>query len=136
MENLSAAVRAALSNYITFSGRASRPEYWWWALSILIVLLATGLLDSFLVAPLLGFDVGDETAGQPLSFIFGLAILIPNIAVGIRRLHDTGRTGWWLLIGLVPVLGFLALLYFFVQPSSEGENRFGSKPHWPPNHTV
>lgn len=133
MENMSTAVRAAFSSYATFAGRASRPEYWWWALSVFIIMLIVGLLDAFLVAPLLGFETGDENAGQPLSLIVSLAILIPNIAVGARRLHDTGRTGWWLLIGLVPIAGFLALLYFFVQPSDEGENQYGSKPTWPPS---
>lgn len=133
MENMSTAVRAAFSSFATFTGRASRPEYWWWALSVFIIMLIVGLLDAFLVAPLLGFETGDENAGQPLSLIVSLAILIPNIAVGARRLHDTGRTGWWLLIGLVPIVGFLALLYFFVQPSDEVENQHGSKPTWPPS---
>lgn len=133
MENMSTAVRAVLSSYATFTGRASRSEYWWWVLSVFIIMLILGLVDAFLVAPLLGFGAGDENAGQPLSLIVSLAILIPNIAVGIRRLHDTGRTGWWLLIGLVPVVGFLVLLYFFVQPSDEGENQHGYKPTWPPS---
>lgn len=133
MENMSAAVRAALSNYATFTGRASRSEYWWWALSVFITFLIIGFLDTFLIAPLLGFDVGEESAGQPLSFIVTLGILVPNIAVGVRRLHDIGRTGWWWLISLVPVVGFLVLLYFLVQPSDEGENQHGSKPTWPPS---
>lgn len=132
MENMIAAVRAVLSKYATFTGRASRPEYWWWALSVFILLLVVGLLDAFLVAPLLGFGAGDENAGQPLSVIVSLAILIPNIAVGVRRLHDTGRTGWWLLISFVPIIGFLVLLYFFVQPSEEGDNEHGPKPAWNP----
>ena len=133
MQNMSVAVRAALSNYDTFKGRASRPEYWWWALSVFIIMLIIGVLDAYFIAPLLGFGVGDENFGQPLSVIASLAILIPNIAIGVRRLHDTGRTGWWLLIGLVPVVGFLVLLYFFVQPSDEGANQHGSKPVWPPS---
>lgn len=132
MENMSSAVRAVLSNYATFTGRASRPEYWWWALSVFIVLLVAGLLDAFLVAPMLGFGVEDENSGQPLSFIISVAILIPNIAVGVRRLHDTGRTGWWLLISLVPIIGFLVLLYFFVQPSEEDDNQYGPRPTWSP----
>ena len=133
MENMATAMRAALSNYATFTGRVSRPEYWWWALSVFIIMLIVGLLDAFLIAPLLGFAAGDENAGQPLSIIVSLAILIPNVAVGVRRLHDTGRTGWWLLIGLVPVVGFLSLLYLFAQPSEEGQNQHGTKPTWPPS---
>ena len=136
MENISAAVRTVLSNYATFSGRASRPEYWWWVLSVILVMIVAGFLDAFVIAPLLGFDAGDEAAGQPLSVIISLAILIPNIAVGVRRLHDIDRTGWWMLISLVPILGFIALLYFFVQPSSDGDNRFGPKPTWDPALTT
>ena len=87
MENMSTAARAVLSSYATFTGRASRSEYWWWVLSVFIIMLILGLVDAFLVAPLLGFRAGDENAGQPLSLIVSLAILIPNIAVAIRRLH-------------------------------------------------
>ncbi len=62
---------------------------------------------------------------NPLSSLLGLAILLPNLAVAVRRLHDTDRSGWWVLIGLVPVIGFLVLIWFYVQKGTEGANRFG-----------
>ncbi len=132
MGNMSAAVRAALSNFTNFSGRAARAEYWWWALSVFILLIIVGLIDAVVIAPILGFEPGDENAGQPLSVIVSLVLLIPNIAVGVRRLHDSDRSGWWLLLSFIPILGFLVLIYFLVQPSSPGENRFGPKSTWRP----
>ncbi|WP_425091225.1 DUF805 domain-containing protein [Tropicimonas sp. S265A] len=132
MENLSLAVRSALSNYATFSGRDSRPAYWWWALSIFLLMLGLGVLDAFVVAPLLGIDGTGENPSQPLSFLASLALILPNVAVGARRLHDIGRSGWWLLLGLIPLVGFLVLLYFFTRPSDPGDNAFGPRPHWPP----
>jgi uncharacterized membrane protein YhaH (DUF805 family) len=131
MENMKISVGRVLSNYATFSGRASRAEYWWWFLSLLLFMLVVGLVDAFVIAPLLGFQVGDETAGQPLSLLASLAVLLPNLAVGVRRLHDSGKSGWWLLIGLIPLIGFLVLIYFFVQPSDNGPNAFGDEPKWP-----
>ncbi|WP_170479672.1 DUF805 domain-containing protein [Ruegeria arenilitoris] len=127
------AVQKVFSNYATFSGRASRSEYWWWFLALLIFMLILGVLDAFVIAPLLGFQAGDENAGQPLSLLASLAVLLPNLAVGARRLHDTDRSGWWLLIGLIPLIGFLILIYFFVQPSDAEANRFGEAPSWPPS---
>ncbi len=130
MGNMIAATGKVLSNYATFSGRASRPEYWWWFLSLLLVLIVVGILDALFIAPLLGFQIGDENAGQPLSVLVSLAVILPNLAVGARRLHDTGRSGWWLLIGFVPLIGVLVLIYFFVQPSDQEANAFGDKPNW------
>jgi uncharacterized membrane protein YhaH (DUF805 family) len=88
-------------------------------------MVVLGLVDGAIIAPLLGFDAFAENAGQPLSFLASLILLLPLVAVGIRRLHDIDRTGWWLLLGLVPVIGFLVLLYFYVQKGDAGSNRFG-----------
>lgn len=124
MKPLQIAARHVLSNYATFSGRATRYEFWWWVLAVLLTLLVCGLIDALLLAPLLGFEVGEDAA-QPLSSVVSLGLLIPNIAVAMRRLHDMGRAGWWLLIGLVPIVGALVLLYFYVQPSEPGDNQYG-----------
>ena len=124
MHQMSLAVRSVLSQYAVFSGRASRPEFWWWSLAVLIAQLVTRLIDAFLIAPLLGFQVGDENAGDPLSLILSLAVLLPAIAVGARRLHDIGKSGWWLLLGLVPIIGGLVLIYFYLQPSDD-TNKWG-----------
>ena len=132
MNNLTTAARRVLSKYATFSGRAPRPEFWWWTLAVFLALLVLGIIESLLLAPLLGFGIGDEDAGQPLSALASLALILPNLAVGARRLHDTGRTGWWLLIGLVPIVGILVLIYFYVQPSDPGDNDYGAPEPWAP----
>lgn len=132
MENLKLAVQSALSNYATFSGRAGRPAYWWWTLSVFLLMLVLNAVDAFLVGPLLGFGASQEDGGQPLSLLVSLALIVPNIAIGVRRLHDSGRSGWWMLLGLIPVIGILVLIYFFIQPSEDADNAYGPRPTWPP----
>jgi uncharacterized membrane protein YhaH (DUF805 family) len=108
------AVRSVLSKYATFEGRAARSEFWWWFLAIIIASIVAGLIDGLLFPNM-----------QLLSLLLGLAIIVPNLAVGARRLHDIDRTGWWLLIGLLPIIGTLVLLWFFIQKGTDGANRFG-----------
>jgi uncharacterized membrane protein YhaH (DUF805 family) len=110
---------AALKKYAVFSGRARRSEYWYFALFYLLIYIALAVADNVMNA---GASFG------LLSGIFSLAMLIPSLSVGVRRLHDTDRSGWWLLIALVPVLGAIALIAFAVQDSQPGENRFGLSP--------
>lgn len=112
------AVRTCLEKYVTFSGRAARAELWWWALAVFLASLAVNLVDFVL------FGSGN----QPLSSLFSLAVLLPNLAVGARRLHDIDRSGWWLLIGLIPVIGVIVLIVFFVQDGTVGPNRHGPDP--------
>lgn len=130
--NLTEAAKNALSRYATFSGRAARPEFWWWILALFIVLIVTSIIDAYVISRLLGFEVGDENAGKPLSLLVSLLVLLPNLAIGVRRLHDSDRTGWWILIGVVPIVGTILLIYFFVQPGTDGANRFGETPKWAP----
>ncbi|MEM7076773.1 MAG: DUF805 domain-containing protein [Pseudomonadota bacterium] len=127
MNKMVRASRNVLSQYATFSGRASRPELWWWFLAVLITLMITSLIDAALIDPLLGLERTADEAARPLSVLVSIALIVPNLAVGARRLHDTGRTGWWLLIGLVPIVGPLALIYFYVQPSASGDNEWGAR---------
>ncbi len=108
-----------LKKYAVFDGRARRSEYWYFFLFNFIAGFVLGLVDIGLAAVLgMGF----------LSGLYGLAVLIPGIAVSVRRLHDTNRSGWWLLIGLIPVIGALVLLFFMVQDSTPGKNQFGDNP--------
>ena len=93
MQQMTLAFRTVLSKYATFSGRASRPEFWWWVLAVFLLTALTQLIDAFLMAPMLGFDVGSETAGQPLSMLVSLILFLPGLAVAARRLHDIGRSG-------------------------------------------
>ena len=122
------AARSVLSQFATFTGRASRSDYWWWVLAYVLALCAVGLVDTFVIAPSLGFNITDENAGQPLSMLFVLAMFLPNLAVSVRRLHDLNKSGWWLLLGFLPVVGVLVLLYWFIQSGTEGSNDFSSGP--------
>ena len=122
--NMMTAVQTVLAKYATFNGRATRPEYWWWILAMVILFTVLGLIDGAVIAPLLGFEAFDPEAAQPVSFVASLGLLLPNLAVSARRLHDTDRSAWWLLLGLVPVIGTLVLLFFYIQRGSDGPNRF------------
>ncbi len=117
------AVKSVLSKYVTFSGRARRSEFWWFVLFAMVV----GIVLSIIDGALFGYDEYGS-ANAVLSGIFSLAIFLPYIAVGVRRLHDKDMSGWWYLLVLVPIIGFLVLLFFFVQKGTDGENRFGPDP--------
>ena len=112
-----------LKKYADFSGRAPRAEYWWFYLLIIIGYVIAMILDSMLG---LGQTVGPYGV---LMAVFALAMLIPSIAAGIRRLHDTDRSGWWLLIVLVPLIGVIVLIVFFVTQGTPGPNKYGDDPY-------
>jgi uncharacterized membrane protein YhaH (DUF805 family) len=105
-----------LRKYAVFNGRAQRTEYWMFFLFNIIITVVLGLIDRL-------FGISGVLSG-----IYGLAVLIPGIAVSIRRLHDTNRSGWWLLISLVPVIGTIVLLVFMVQDSQPDTNQYGPNP--------
>ena len=111
-------VRKCLENYATFSGRAARPEFWWFALFLFLGNFLLGLLD----AAVLPTDV------SLLAPLFSLATIVPALAVSVRRLHDTGKSGWWVLLHLIPVIGFLVMLYLYLQPTEPGDNEYGPQP--------
>ena len=115
------AVRTCLQKYVGFSGRARRSEYWWFFLFNIIVSIVASILDSVLGT------MSDETNIGVIGTIASLALLLPSIAVGIRRLHDTSRSGWWILIGLIPIVGWIILIVFYVQ-DSHAENQYGPSP--------
>jgi len=110
-----------LKKYVVFDGRARRREYWYFVLFNIIIAFVLGIIDGF---------VGFATDGGlgVLSGIYTLAILLPGIGVSIRRLHDTGRSGWWLFINLVPLIGGLIVLLFMVGDSQKGTNQYGPSP--------
>lgn len=122
------AVKTVFGKYAVFSGRARRSEYWWWVLFVAIVSIATQIIDGAVLAPALGLQAFQEDAGRPLTMIFSLGILLPGLGVSVRRMHDIDRSGWWLLIAFVPVLGILLVIYWFVQIGTTGANRFGTDP--------
>ncbi|MDE5749315.1 MAG: DUF805 domain-containing protein [Duncaniella sp.] len=112
------AVRKCLqANYCNFSGRASRSEYWWFCLFTFIAGLVFGFISVF-----------SENLGAILNWIFTLAVLLPSLGVSVRRLHDVGRSGWWLLLCLTGI-GGLVILYWDVQPSQPVPNEYGDVPN-------
>ncbi len=104
-----------LKNYVGFSGRARRKEYWMFFLFNIIISIVLAVVDGALGTAVLGM-------------VYSLAVLLPAIAVGVRRLHDTARSGWWLLVGLIPLLGTIILIIFFVQDSKDEGNEYGPNP--------
>lgn len=117
MSDFTGAIQNGFSNYTDFEGRAPRPQFWYWALFIFLLSVATNMIDGLVIDPLLGFSPFDPDAGNPLSLLVSLLLIVPSLAYGVRRLHDTGRSGWWILIGIIPILGALVLLFFYLQPS-------------------
>lgn len=112
-----------LKKYADFTGRARRKEYWMFALLYLGLAIAATVIDIML-------GMNQMVAGLygPVTLLLALGFLVPSIAVGARRLHDTDRSGWWLLIGLVPFVGGIILLVFFVIEGTRGSNKFGPDP--------
>ncbi len=121
------AVSAFFSNYANFRGRTRRSGYWWAALFLVIASLVLWFVDLQLFSGMWPQELLDQGSG-PLSIVFGLAIIIPVLSLGVRRLHDTGRSGWWVLLGLIPLIGSIVLLVFYVQDSQPGENAYGPNP--------
>ena len=116
------AVRTCFSKYVDFSGRARRSEYWYFALFTFLVNIVTTVLDN-----ILGTDYDGTTSGGLISTVVSLALLLPSLAVGVRRLHDTGRSGWWILIGLIPIIGWILLIVWYCT-DSKPDNQYGPNP--------
>ena len=105
-----------LKNYVVFQGRARRKEYWMFVLFNLIFSIIIGVIEAIL-------DIS-----QYLTYIYTLAILLPSLAVAVRRLHDTGRSGWWLLISFIPIIVGIILLVFECLDSDPNTNKYGPNP--------
>ena len=123
---LVASANSVLGNYIGFSGRAGRPEYWYWVLLVLIVTILLAIVEGAIVAPMLGFEAFAPEAGQPLRLLFSLAIFLPSLVVMVRRLHDINRSGWWVFINLVPIIGLLILIWWLTRPSDPDTKQYGA----------
>ncbi|EGT3574040.1 DUF805 domain-containing protein [Citrobacter amalonaticus] len=108
---------SVIKNYTGFSGRARRKEYWMFVLINMIICAVLNVIQSV---------IGMET--PYISIIYSLGVLLPSIAVAIRRLHDTDRSGWWLLLSLIPVIGTIVIIVFLCQNGTAGNNRFGADP--------
>lgn len=125
------AIKSCLGRYVDFGGRSSRSEFWWYYLFIIIVTYGLYFI-------LIGVTVGAaQSGGNPgvgaavigiLLLIFALGTFLPTLAACIRRLHDTGRSGWWLFISLVPLVGIIVLIVFWASASKAGDNDWGPEP--------
>jgi uncharacterized membrane protein YhaH (DUF805 family) len=113
---------AVLKKYAVFSGRARRKEFWMFVLFNVIFSIVATLLDR-----VLGTRVGEMGNGW-ISILYSLAVLIPSLAVAVRRLHDIGKSGWWLLISLIPLIGAIWLLILYIKDSQPGDNQYGPNP--------
>ena len=129
--NFFEAVKSVYRNYVNFSGRAVRSEYWWFYLFtiiasvvIMLVEVSLGLGQGSYGAVEGGYSA--NMSGGPLTLIFALVNLLPSLAVGIRRLHDTDRSGWWLFIILIPLVGAILLIVWLATKGTAGPNRFGA----------
>jgi uncharacterized membrane protein YhaH (DUF805 family) len=112
----SEAIKSGFDHYTKFGGRAGRPPFWWWFLFGILVGIGANIIDVIL-------------GTYPIfSGLAGLALLLPGLSVAIRRLHDTNRTGWWVLIELIPIIGIIVLIVFWVQEGDAGENKYGPPP--------
>ena len=109
-------------NFAVFDGRARRKEYWMFFLINVLISFALGFFDGFTGM------YNDELGLGVISGIYSLAILVPSIAVGVRRLHDTGKSGWWFLTFLIPVIGIVAWIILLATPGDEGSNKYGEDP--------
>jgi uncharacterized membrane protein YhaH (DUF805 family) len=104
-----------LKKYAVFQGRARRAEYWYFVLFNIIASLLLGLVDGLLGTGFIGF-------------LYYILVFLPSLAVQVRRLHDVGKSGWWILIGLIPLIGWIWLLVLLVKDSDAGENKYGPNP--------
>lgn len=109
-----------LRQYADFAGRARRKEYWMFVLVNLIISVVLAVLDNVLEINVLEIGL--------LGLLYSLAVLLPSLAVGARRLHDTGRSGWWLLIGFIPLIGAIVLIVFFATDGERQPNAYGPDP--------
>ena len=100
-------IKLCFQKYADFEGRAKRPEFWWFVLFLFVGSLVLGVVSSI------------------LSMLFSLLTIVPSLAVGARRLHDIGRSGWWQLLGLIPILGWIILIYWCAQEGDGADNQFG-----------
>lgn len=113
---------AALKKYVVFSGRARRKEFWYYSLFSIILLILAIVLDNVL-----------GTTMDPLPYgafyvLIGLAMFLPGLSVSIRRLHDVGKSGWFYLIGVIPIIGSIWLLILFLTGGDPGDNEYGADP--------
>ncbi len=122
------AIASGFSNYVNFSGRTSQSEYWFWVLFATLGMIVTWFLDAAIFVHISGeFVSGICPLYSPINFVFVVALLLPSLAIAVRRLHDVDRTGWWMLLALTGI-GIVLLLFWQYQKGTSGSNKFGNDP--------
>ncbi len=123
-------IKTCFSKYVTFSGRAQRSEFWWWALFVWVTQLVLSFVDSALFGTVTTTEAGFEASTNTpvLTGLFSLAVFLPTISVTVRRLHDTDRSGWWYWLALVPLIGIIVLIVWWATKGTDGPNRYGEDP--------
>lgn len=112
------AVKLAITtNYCNFNGRSSRSEYWWFALALFILSFVINLI------------FGQGTTGTIISGVVNLALLLPSLGIGVRRMHDINKSGWWILINLIPIVGWIIFIVWAVKESDPTPNQYGPVPN-------
>lgn len=119
------AIKSGFQNYARFTGRARRSEYWWFYLFYILCAIAAGFLSGIVGAA--SKDAGAAIGGLVMLVVV-LGFFLPMLGLSIRRLHDTNRSGWWLLIGFVPLIGGILLLVWYCTPGTPGPNKYGAGP--------
>ncbi len=117
--------RALLQKYATFTGRDSRAQFWYFVLFNIVISIILSIVEGML-------GLRSRGGSGILSGLYNLALVIPSIAATTRRLHDTNRSGWWWLIGLIPIVGWIVLIVLLVGDSTPGDNQYGSNPNTSP----
>lgn len=107
---------AVTKHYFDFNGRARRSEYWYFTLVYIIIYIVLAVIQNVV------------HMGMILTALLSLALLLPALGVGVRRLHDIDRSGWWFLIAFIPLIGALVLIYWYCQPGTSGSNQYGADP--------
>jgi uncharacterized membrane protein YhaH (DUF805 family) len=110
-----------IKKYVEFSGRARRKEFWMFVLINAVISIVLSIIDR-------AIGTSSANGGGLLQSIYGLAVLLPSIAVAVRRLHDTNRSGWWILLGLIPIIGWIILIIWYAQDGTPGDNQYGPDP--------
>ena len=113
MDDIQKAVKTCFKKYVDFNGRAARPEFWWFVLFQIVVSVVLGMVST------------------SLQGLGNLVMLLPGLAVGARRLHDIDKSAWWMLLWLIPILGWIVLIYWAAQPGDAAANKYGEPPASP-----
>lgn len=115
-----AAIKKGFKGYVVWNARSTRSEFWWWTLFVFIVGIIAAAIEGVIVNPQIW-------GAGPISAIVNLALFLPGLSVTVRRLHDTDRSGWWIWIGLIPIIGLIVLLVFMLLPSKMAPTRWNNR---------